>query len=252
MNLKKKLSIIAGIILLSLFIQSCKDLNPEIPASKLPAATSLPVLPLEVKVDDCDDNDNVNAWGGFWFTYDDTKAPNFGISEVNPRNGAAFTMSYVGPDWPGGPGSNLWAARMWGKVKRGLTGFAYPLIGMGSGLSPQEEPQDLSNFTGIKFWAKRGATDTVIIYRISFKHANIPDPSKYDSYGYAFMPPTSWTQYNVKFSQFTQQSWSLPLDKMESLKVVQGIQIQTKNPDPAPGQEFISDIWIDNIVLYRE
>jgi hypothetical protein len=133
-----------------------------------------------------------------------------------------------------------------------MTGFAYPLIGMGTGLSPQEEPQDLSNFTGIKFWAKRGTTDTVMTYRISFKTANITDPSKQDAYGFNLNPPTSWTQYNIKFSQFTKQGWSLPLDKIESLKKVQGIQIQTKNPDPLPGQEFISDIWIDNIVLYRE
>ncbi len=250
--MKFKENLIIFVILLFVVITGCKDLNPEIPASKLPAATSLPVFPLEVKVDDCDDNDNVNAWGGFWFTYDDTKAPNFGISEVNPRNGAAFTMSYVGPDWPGGPGSNLWAARMWGKVKRGLTGFAYPLIGMGTGLSPQEEPKDLSNFTGIKFWAKRGTVDTVVYYRISFKHANITNPAVQDAYGFIFSPTTSWTLFNIKFSQFTQQSWSQPLDKMESLRLVQGIQIQTKNTDPLPGQEFISDIWIDNIVLYRD
>ncbi len=252
MNIKRNSVITFTIILFILIMQGCKDLNPEIPASKLPAATTLPVLPLEVKVDDCDDNDNVNAWGGFWFTYDDTKAPNYGISEVNPRNGAQFTMSYVGPDWPGGPGSNLWAARMWGKVIRGMTGFAYPLIGMGTGLSPQEEPQDLSNFTGIKFWAKRGTEDTVMSYRISFKHANITDPSKQDAYGFIFYPPTSWTQFNIKFSQFTQQSWSQPLDKMESLRLVQGIQIQTKNPDPPPGGSYISDLWIDSIALYRE
>jgi len=249
---KTKFLISVSILFLILLNLSCKDLNQEIPISKYPTPVIFPANALEVKVDDCDDNDNVNAWGGYWFTFDDTKAPNYGISEVNPRNGAQFTMSYVGPDWPGGLGTNLWAARMWGTVKRGLTGFAYPFIGMGTGLSPDEAPKDISGFTGIKFWAKRGSSDNVNSYRISFKHANVTDPSKQDYYGFIFWPSTSWQQFNIKFSQFTQQAWSQQLDKMESLRLVQGIQFQTKNPDPAPGQEFISDLWIDSIILYRE
>ncbi|HRU39376.1 MAG TPA: glycosyl hydrolase family 8, partial [Candidatus Goldiibacteriota bacterium] len=88
--------------------------------------------------DDCEDGDNQNLWGGFWYTYYDRFVPNQGQSYVVPWPVSQFTS--VGrvptPFYMQAPGlgatgvSALYAARMTGYT---ATNFTYGFIGMGSG-----------------------------------------------------------------------------------------------------------------------
>ena len=257
--------VIAAAIAGILSVSGCKVSVADLAPASIPTPTGILAKPVVVKFDDCDDGDNVNNWAGYWFTYDDTKAPNFGSSKVYPRNGETFYMTAIGPDWPGGFGNNIFGARMWGQVINDGS-FAYPFIGVGSGLSPNEEPQDITNFDGIRMWVKRGGTTgngslsgtdsggNVKRFRIAFKHANVSDPSTEDYYGYTFdiNNPDEWTYMDIPFTLFAQQSWSSPLDKTQSFMQVQGIQFQTKNNDPGAGTILPVDVWIDNIVLYRD
>ncbi len=254
--MKKTVLIIAAIAALFAFsFTGCKR-NPVIAPADLPAPIAAPVYPMNVIIDDCDDNDNVTAWGGYWFTYDDNKPPNFGTSTIEPKNGALFTMTFVGPDWNSlVNGPNVYCARFTGDVKRGgPTSFAYPLIGVGIGLSPMDDKQNFYTYSGIRFWVKRGLTDQIISYRLALKSANNPDPALYDFWGMTFSAPAGvWTQINIPFSSPSfMQNFGLPLDKQTSLSQVTGIQIQTKNsPDPAPYVTLHADLSIDKIELYR-
>jgi hypothetical protein len=246
-----------------LSISGCKK-NPVVPSSAVPAALSVPSYPLTILVDDCEDNDNVDALGGYWFTFDDTKASTFGKSSVIPRNGAQYTMSFVGPDWEtvkNGP--NAYCARMQGTVMKWNSTYT-AFIGEGIQMGPVENPRDLSNFTGIRFWAKAGATDTVGKYRLSFKsHASInPDPASFDYFGVTFTPGTKWQLYDYKLSDFALTpgfsnipgSFTYDTYKLASMGNVTDIQIQTKNDvsSAAKGYTWNVDFWIDNILLYRD
>ena len=244
----KKVITVCFIVIIA-FATGCAKQNAPADPSQMAPGITFPVKPMQILFDDCDDNDNVNAWAGYWFTYDDRAVPNNGVSVVFPRNGDTFTMSYVGPDYPG---DNLYAARMWGQVIYPGSGFQYPLVGMGSGLHPMEIPQDLTNFDGIKFWTKMGAGDTVLSYRIALKSSNILDPGLQDYWGYIFAPNTSWAEVDVPFASLG-VTFGTPEPLLDCLAVVQGIQIQTKNPNPTVGvpQTWDVDVWIDNIILYR-
>ncbi len=290
----KKVLTVSIIIIIALALGCAKQNEPADP-SQMNAGITFPAKPMQVLMDDCDDNDDVNAWGGYWFTYDDRAVPNYGISIVFPRNGDTFTMSYVGPDYPG---DNLYAARVHGTV---LTGpdpcdwdedwpddcdFPYPLIGVGTGLSPNDIPQDLTGFTGMKFWFKRAGVDDSTLpdtgvddsdyisrFSISLKHANITDSAVQSAYGVTFsaVAADTWQEYDFKFevnsqfAGFTQADWSCDplagppviagcLDKTDSFRQIQGIQVQTANDDPTAGiqKTMQVDFWIDNIVLYRD
>jgi hypothetical protein len=263
--MKKKylyMAAVIAVISLALLSAGCKK-NP-VPTS-YPTALALPAYPLSVVIDDCDDNDNVDAWGGYWFTYDDNKTPNFGKSTVYPRNGAAYTMSAVGPDWDSvANGPNVYAARMYGTVEEWTKPYV-AFIGEGIQMSPMENPQDFSNFTGIKFWAKVGSDDQIGDYRISFKTSTdvCPDASAYDYFGVIFHPTTTWKLYDYKFKDDFILSYNNGLPpaystvdeyKAASMKNVTDIQLQTKNnipQTPTKGKSYTADFWVDNIYLYR-
>ena len=261
--MKNILVIVLSLATTILFISGCKK-NPVIPSSAVPAALSVPSYPLTVLIDDCEDNDNVNALGGYWFTFDDTKATSFGKSSVIPRNGALYTMSFVGPDWDAVKnGPNAYCARMQGTVMKWNNDYT-AFIGEGIQMGPVENPTDLNNFTGIRFWAKKGATDTVGTYRISFKTPSSINskPSSYDYFGYNFNPGTDWSLQDIKFNTLGLSFSTFPepftdIDGYEhaSLGNVTDIQIQTKNtvtPLDPKGFTWVSDLYIDNITLYRE
>jgi hypothetical protein len=285
---------VAAVIVAVIFFYGCSKVAP-LAASSVPAAVAAPIYPLSVVIDDCDDNDNVDKWGGYWFTYDDTKSPNFGKSLVYPRNGALFTMVPVGPDWDtlkNGP--NAYAAEIYGLVIRGANpgnggasdiptptkpyppyDFPYPFIGCGVGLNSANNPQNLTNFSGLRFWCKRGATDTIGTYRVSFQSSNVTNTAKQDYYGFTFAvpppdpvnPKNNWHLVDVRFNTLkaeppgvitgliSQQAWTWPLDKTTCMSLVQALQFQTKKADPSYSLVEVDepvDFWMDNIVLYRD
>ncbi|MCE5299398.1 MAG: hypothetical protein LLG37_00790 [Spirochaetia bacterium] len=181
-------------------VSGCRKAADIMPAD-IPTPIPLAVYPISILIDNMDDNNNTNEWGGIWFTYDDTKPPNFGISTVIPRNGATFTMSAVGPDWNSILfGSNLYAAMFKGYVNRvglpsdfeGTNGAVtdYPLIGVGCTLNISETPLDIRSYTKLVFYAKNPLyktspnTDAEAIwnYTVSFKNSFNTKPDIYPNF----------------------------------------------------------------------
>ncbi|MEO0225169.1 MAG: hypothetical protein ABIL76_08795, partial [candidate division WOR-3 bacterium] len=67
-------------------------------------------------LDNFEDGDNGNWWGGYWYTYDDS--PNNGDSVVNPLPDAKGGIGFIPSDVTDQP-NNFYAGRMWGTLGSG-------------------------------------------------------------------------------------------------------------------------------------
>jgi endo-1,4-beta-D-glucanase Y len=183
-------------------------------------------------LDDCEDGDGINNWGGPWFTYDDSG--NSGTSYVVPRPGSAFTMA------AGGAASTAYAARITGYV---TTDYAYGFIGMGTGTNPNsgsDKGLNCSGFLGIRFWAKGTATsfDIKLVAISSVKTGG-------DDYKFTFNVTNTWQQYQLFFSSFTQEGWGTAVNKTTVLQNLKNIQWQTR------GQPWAYiELWVDQIEMF--
>jgi len=216
-----------------------------------------PTPPTGDLFDDCEDKDNVNEWGGYWYTYDDLgQTPIAGDSLIVPWTTARYGKALMTPtpfymQAPGYPASTygtLYAARMTGVVT--IT-YAYGFIGMGSGTnssSGDTVPQvtDLSMYTGMRFWVKTlNATDS---YSVKIKcPTSVTNPAGND-YKYSFIGSTTWSQVAVPFINLTQENWgtsTVYVDKTLVEKNSTDVQWQTvSQPHPAV------DIMVDDIEFY--
>jgi hypothetical protein len=222
------------------------DTLTETPTDTLtPTPTNTGGTPNPGLVDDMDDNNNQNNWGGYWYTYDDLGSS--GDSYVVPWSAARWVASgQPTPEQmffmqsPGRTGSG-YAARMTGYV---TTTFQYGFIGMGTSFLDPKAPVDLSSCTGIKFWQKGdGRTYRM---KISSSHPNFLQGESDNHYGYAFVSNTNWTQMDILMTSLTQEPyWGTSVVRSDALSMATDIQFQTVN------QPHTSiDLWIDEIEFY--
>jgi hypothetical protein len=160
-----------------------------------------------VMIDHLEDGDHFNAFGGYWFTYDDKN--NGGDSKVTPMG----TFKPTG----GGALDSQYSAGITGKV---TTTYPNGYIGMGTDLHRPNDPVDVRKYDGIEFWARGDGKN----YRFKFRSAGTSD---YDDYGVDFTAPAEWTHYSFNFEQLKQQGWgkAVPLDS--ALKGVISVTWQT-------------------------
>jgi endoglucanase len=228
--------------------------TPGSPASiggAAPAAAAAPApaaaAPVAVKdcgegalVDDGEDGNNQtppNAGrGGYWYTFKDA-----GTTTIDPQAGAygggAFTMS------EGGHASS-WAARIHGKIGTGSVVFA----GIGVNFVDPKGQYDASQFTGVSFWAKRGADSTGKV-RLKVPDANT-DPEGgvctecFNDFGADLTLTTEWKQYVVPFKAMRQLSgWGAPHKPHVSADKLYGLQWQVQVPSAR------YDIWLDDVTF---
>ncbi len=194
-------------------------------------------------VDDMEDGDNQNNWGGYWYTFDDLGSS--GSSYVVPWSDARWNASGQTPQpfymqSPGRTGSG-YAARMTGYV---TTAFQYGFVGMGTTFLEPKGPVDLSSCTGVKFWYK-GDGKTYRM-KISSSHPNFLDGAGDNHYGYAFVAGASWTQMDILMSSLTQELyWGSSVARADAMSMATDIQFQTV------GQPQTSiELWVDEIEFY--
>ena len=152
-----------------------------------------PPLPDPLLIDNCEDGNNRNLLGGYWFTYDDRGSG--GTSEVVPPAGGEFYCTAGGAQGTG------FSAQMTGRV---TTAYQYGFIGMGTNFAEPRAPRDISGYRGISFWAKGDGK----AYRISFPQASIQD---FDYYGTVFVAPQGWTQVTILFADLRQGGFGAPV-----------------------------------------
>jgi hypothetical protein len=195
----RKVSIILTAVLLLLIMIGCRKLlQPEL-FEPLEGRTA-------VLLDDLEDGDSLNEFGGKWYTRNDTQFG--GDSEVIP---AVFRSS------SGGPAGSDKCAQISGRV---TTTFDWGFIGVGTNLNKPANPVDIQEFNGIEFWTKGDGK----VYRMKFR-SNIT--TDYDDFGYDFTATNDWTRVNVDFSALYQQGWGRERIRMKALSAVIGINWQT-------------------------
>ncbi len=159
--------------------------TPSSTPTPLPTATYTPTSVFYGAniLDDCEDGDNINLWGGGWSIYGD------GIS-IYP-----LIFPSMKCDGQGATGSDCYV-EITGTVMGNSWGF-----GISAPLSSNWSPMDLRSYDGIFFWYKGDGQHNA---RIFMNQNNIPC---YDFFGVDFQTNTYWTFYQISFSQMTQGGW---------------------------------------------
>ncbi len=204
--------------------------TPTLPTA--PTATFTPTVPSSLcQVDKIANCSNQDAWGGYWYTYNDAG------STVWPSGAGAFVMSSPGYD----NGTDC-AAQLTGTVDAGGQ------IGMGMQLnanagSPTYQVTDLSGAIGIRFYVKGdGATYEI---KIPYTNSSGTELDGYDSYAYTFTAPAGWTLVTVPFSSLKQAGWGTAVALLTVLQNAKEVQFQTT---AAPLASV--DLWVDNFEIY--
>ncbi len=194
-----KVSVILTALLLLLILIACRKPLP-------PGQFAQPDGRTAVLLDDLEDGDSLNEFGGKWYTRNDIQFG--GDSEVMP---AVFRSS------SGGPAGSHKCAQITGRV---TTTFDWGFIGVGTNLNKSATPVDIREFNGIEFWTKGDGK----VYRMKFR-SNIT--GDYDDFGYDFTATNDWTRIAVDFSDLYQQGWGRERIRNKALSAVIGINWQT-------------------------
>ncbi len=149
-----------------------------------------------VLLDDFEDCDGTNNWGGSWYTYNDNN------STLSPN---PFSTTSGGVD-----GSTICSVQVTGNIASGGYG------GLGTNLNSGETAVDLTSYAGIEFYV-RGDGGT---YWIQFTQPSITNG---DFYGVTFTAPSNWTKVQVFFetSGLNQRGWgaSMPFTQNEIIAI---------------------------------
>jgi len=174
-----------NIKVITMYDSTRPTLIPSSTPTMLPTVTYTPTPPFEggVLVDNCDDGDIQNLWGGTWSTYGD------GVSDYYP-----LAMNVMVCDG-GALGSSCYA-KVTGTVAASSWGF-----GLNCPLNSTWAPMDITMYDGVDFYFKGEPSQKRIIFSASSTQGD------YAHYGYDFTSNTFWTRYTIPFSSLTQPSW---------------------------------------------
>jgi len=187
-------------------------------------------------LDNCEDANNQNNFGGYWYTYCDSN------SWVLPSPQGSFIMA------SGGANSSSYAVRISGHVSAQPSPNVYPYVGLGTGLNQNSGPPnyqitDLRVYDGIKLWIKgNGETYHIKIPYLDNSGNNL---TGYDDYKYSFSTASQWTQLTLPFSSFTQAGWGTSASLNDVLANAKELQWQIE------GYNKDVDLWVDEIYFYR-
>ena len=138
--------------------------------------TASPV-PATVLLDDMEDGNNTNNWGGSWYDYVDTTG-----STIAPQ---PYVMTAGGD-----PNSILYCASITGNIVSGGYG------GLGTNLNSAGTAVDLTNYIGVQFYVKGSGT-----YWFQFTQPTITG----GYFGTQFTATSTWTLVTALFSNLTQE-----------------------------------------------
>ena len=213
-----------NIKIITMFDSTLPTFTPSVTPTPLPTATftSTPIFSGANLLDDCDDGDKIDLWGGTWNIYGD------GVSTYP----TLFTAMKC--DGQGAYGSNCYA-EITGTVMGNSWGF-----GVSIPFSSNWSPMDLRSYDGVFFWHKG---DGIHDARMFVNQNNIPC---YDYFGVDFQTNTYWTFYQIPFSQLTQGGWG----NCGGVWTGDNIQAVTFQVSYSP-VTYNAYIGIDNVGFYK-
>ena len=143
------------------------------PYAGTPTFTVTPTnTPSSILLDDMEDGNNQNNWGGNWYKYQGTG------STIVPD---PFAMTAGGMT-----GSTAYRAQ--------ITGTIADYGGMGTNLNAAETGVDLTSYVAVEFWVRGNGSS----YWFHFTQADITSG---DYYGMAFTTSATWTKVTVPIDQ---------------------------------------------------
>ena len=154
--------------------------------------TATPPITTTQLLDDCEDTNGTNNWGGPWFTYNDTS--NAGTSYIVPVPGGIFAMT------AGGAAATAYSCRVTGYV---TDVYENGFVGVGTGTNANSGTGigiNLTTATGIRFWIK-GTNNPISVKLVPGTTVNDGN----NHYSYTITAPTTWTQVTLFFSDFRQE-----------------------------------------------
>ncbi|MCE5299759.1 MAG: CIA30 family protein [Spirochaetia bacterium] len=186
---------------------------------------------LSFMIDDCEDMNNINNLGGYWYTYRDVS------STVTPY--MIYTMA------SGGANSSAGAARMYGTVAAPSTGNLYPYAGMGSNLNAATGTEaDISGYYGVRLYVKGNGQQYYI--KIPYTNGSGTSLTGYNDYKFTFTAPAAWTLIEIPFTSMTQEgNWGTTAALADVLVHAKEFQWQT------PFNSAAFDIWVDDFQFYN-
>ncbi len=260
--MKKLIAILMIImVVIGLIILGCSKRNttpvaeedtPTVTATNTPGGpTAIPTNTQSIPagmIDNCEDGNNENLWGGYWYTYND--AGDGGSSTIWPAAGGYVSMT------AGGYNSS-YALRVYGSTGSTPT---YAFAGVGTQLNPNAgcpgcQKSNISSYTGIKFWIK-GTKSGSMVMNVILPYTGSCDVNKnvcqnlaaYDDFKYSVPNANfdnTWHQVTIPFSNFTTDGWGSPPANIGIVKAAASeIQFQFKGPNST------FDVYIDDIELY--
>jgi hypothetical protein len=174
-------------------------------------------------VDDLESDKNVNKLGGQWYTYDDRGS-----------GGRSKVVKFK----PASSGSNesKFSALLKGEViSANKTGY----IGIGTNLSKDGSPLDISQYKGISFCAKGNGTK----YYMKLRSSAIAD---YNDHAYTFSSEPQWNCYQIPFADMKQLDPKRPTDLQAALVQVSSIQWQ-----PLERTDEEVELYLDEIKFIK-
>ncbi len=198
----------------------------------------------ECLMDDLEDNNNANLFGGSWYTYTSADPAHPDETTIWPASG-----DYCSPT-AGGASASFYAMRITGTVGA-INDPYYPCIGIGSQLNsnagpPSYQETDLSSCVGISFYIKGDGKSYFV--KVPYTNSSGQTLTGYDDYKWTFTAPSNWTLISVNFSSFTQGGWGTAVDLNTVLQHAKEIQWQT-NFNGSAGSPASAELWIDDIKI---
>ncbi len=214
-----------NIKVITMYDSSQATLTPSSTPTQLPTPT-ITLTPLPnggSMLDDCEDGDLNDLWGGKWSIYGDA---------VSSYPAALSAMTC---DGNGAIAGSVCYMKTTGTVLDETWGF-----GVNIPFSASWIGVDISQYDGLAFYYKGAGTSV----RIGFPQTDMSD----SNYGVEFNSNTYWTYYEMPFSALTHSPWGNPGGTWTALNV-QTAQFQPDGGYGATGG--YREINIDNIFLYK-
>jgi hypothetical protein len=222
----------------------CGAITPATPSETYTPSNTPIVTPTSSAVcsfDNMEDQNNLNNYGGFWYSYSGGTP-----ATVWPASGNTLTPS------AGGANGTNYAMRVTGTV--GVAGTTYPCVGMGSQFTatsgtPDFTELDISSCLGMRFYTKGNGSSYLV--KIPYTDTAGNNLTGYNDYSYMFTAPTTWTQLSIPFTSMSQQSgWGTTAALNTVLMHAKEIQWQSNFNAVAPATSAPVDLWVDEIVIY--
>ena len=186
-------------------------------------------------IDDFEDGNNINAYGGTWYTYGD--AGNSGASVIYP-SGAAAPVA-------GGPGPSAFALHLTGTVVHLSGGYGSPAAYVSTDLGAAGAEKDFTSCLGFRF----AVSGDNRYYKIEL----LPDSginTGYNNYKYTFYASNVWQTLQVPFSAFTQAvGWGTVVPMGTVLQKIKTIRWSTASY-PISGSQYDFSFSLDNLEVY--